>query len=75
MSQASIAFERCRQFLFRRAERVASFRARHKARQHHVAEPWTGLEPMEGRILLTAVFWDGGAGTINWSDVACDVCC
>lgn len=27
------------------------------------------VEQLEGRMLLTAVSWDGGAGTANWHDV------
>ncbi len=70
MSQASLAYERCRQFLFKRAERMATFRARRKQQRDRVGELWTGLEPMEGRIMLAAVSWDGGGTTNNWSDAA-----
>src|SRR5262245_25038044 len=29
-----------------------------------------GMEPLEARTLMDAVFWDGGAGTSNWNDAA-----
>lgn len=33
-------------------------------------QTWAPLEHLEGRDLLDAVFWDGGAGTMNWQDPA-----
>ena len=29
-----------------------------------------GIESLEDRLLLAAVSWDGGAGTLNWGDAA-----
>ena len=44
---------------------------RSRVRAHHLASTaWTGLEPLEGRVLLSTVAWDGGAGDGQWTSVA-----
>lgn len=44
---------------------VAASNRRHRERRSHFV--WLGLEPLEGRQLLSAVTWDGGGDGVNWT--------
>ena len=68
MSLSSRLFERAcflRHFIGQRVATLANRRGRIPA-QHQ--RTWMSGEALEGRVMLTAVSWDGGGDGANWSD-------
>lgn len=52
--------------------RLSHQRRKSRTRQRFSADSaWVAVaEPLEARVLLSAIAWDGGAGTQNWNDAA-----